>query len=164
VTVIRPAKILDLKKLDQLSKQAASRDYGFYSRPVQQAIAARNSWQALLIGHLTRRRNILVAQHQGCPVGFLVGTPNNDGVAIVHWLYIDPEFRGGGMARELLDDFERRLAGVPVHKIMLWTEIAAGYYRRIGWEEVAVLPNHWWGKDFSLFVKTIKTANRKTNG
>lgn len=154
--IVRQAKILDLRKLGRLSRRAAEGDYGFYPHPVQETIAARNSWRALLVGHITKRRCVLVAADKGQPVGFLVATPNNDGVAIIHWLYVDPLARGGGIAKQLLDQFEGSLSVAGVHKVMLWTEIAAGYYRRLGWEEVAVLQDHWWGKDFSLLTKQIK--------
>jgi ribosomal protein S18 acetylase RimI-like enzyme len=153
--VIRSARLSDLAALDSLSRHASKTAYGFYPDHIQRQIARRNSWRPLLTGMLLRRRTVLVCFEDGRPVGLLIGTPDNDGVGVIQWLYVHPDVRGRGSARQLIDEFERRLP-LSVHKMMVWTEIAADYYRKLGWDEAVKLDNFWWGEDFTILTKPVK--------
>jgi GNAT superfamily N-acetyltransferase len=147
---VRLAGLVDLPRLAELSKQASATDYGFYPQPIQRQIARSHDITRLLVGSIRRGQLILTAGRPA--VGFITGSPNINRVAVINWLYVHPSARGQGLARQLLDDFDRRL-DPSVHKVMLWTEIAPDYYRHLGWQEEAKLPNHWWGRDFFIFAR-----------
>lgn len=148
---IRPAKFSDLLQLGRMAKDAASSDYSIYSLRQQQVIAKRNGAMALLRALAGQSRPVLVAE-QGKIVGVLAGVSDIDSVAIVNWLYVSPEYRGQQVAQKLLKAFEIQLPA-NVHKMMVWTEIAGDYYQKLGWKKEAVLPNHWWGKEFVILAK-----------
>ena len=153
---VRPATWWDLPASLRQTVASVRQDYGFYPPSVQQQIMARNSLGSLARTKLHRNRLILAAVYQGQLAGQLIGVLDSDNVAIINWLFVDPALRGGGVGRALLEDFEARLRDLPVHKMMLWTEVAAEYYKKLGWIEEAVLPRHWWGQDFSVLAKYIK--------
>ena len=153
---IRPAKLTELPIVSRGAARAVREDYGFYPIGVQRTISARNSLLPLFAAWRHPNRQILVAVDEwGIIHGQLIGTYNADDVAIVHWLYVAPEGRKGGVARQLLAEFENEVRLWNVPKIMLWTEIAAEYYHKIGWTEEAKLPDHWWGETFYVFSKYL---------
>jgi GNAT superfamily N-acetyltransferase len=154
---IRGARFVELPAISRQVERAVAEDYGFYPPGVRRTIAARNGWRPLFATWRHPNRRILVAVDKFDVIqGQLIGTYNADDVAIVHWLYVAPEGRKGGMARKLLGQFESEVRLWGVEKVMLWTEIAPGYYEKIGWVQEAKLPNHWWGQDFYVFSKYLK--------
>ena len=80
-------------------------------------------------------------------------------MALVYSLYVDKDERGSGIGKLLLEYFESEIVPADIEKIMLWTEIAAPYYRKLGWREVAELPDHWWGQTFWIFVKDTQARS-----
>lgn len=152
---IRRAAFSDLPALSRLSRQGAEEDYQLHPPKVRQIIAERHSARPMLLAMLRGGRAIIVAETEDALIGLLVGTPNSDGVGVVQWLYVAPEGRGGGVAGKLLESFEKAAKAAGSHKLMAWTEVAAAYYKKIGWVEEVKLPNHWWGKDFSIMGKDL---------
>lgn len=152
---VRRARLSDLSRLGQLSRDGAEADYQLHPPEVRALIARRHSTKPLLFALIRTGRVILVGEVAGKVQGLLVGTPNSDGVGVVQWLYVAPGGRSHGMARRLLSSFEDIARQSGSHKLMAWTEIASGYYQKIGWTEEVKLPNHWWGKDFSIVAKYL---------
>lgn len=152
---IRRADILDLPRIAKLTHKVVRRDYKFYSPDIRRKIISRYTGRALAASMIRGRRQVYIAESPINLAGVLITTANIDGVAVVHWLAVRPNLRGQGIAQDLLGAFEDRLKPLPVHKIMLWTEVAAGYYEKLGWTKEAVLPNHWWGQDVSLLCKYL---------
>lgn len=152
---LRRADILDLPRIARLTHQVVKRDYDFYPPEIRRKIISRYTGRAMASSMIRGRRQVLLAETSNNLAGILVTTANIDGVAVVHWLAVGARHRGQGIAQQLLDNFEQQLVAHPVHKIMLWTEVAAGYYEKIGWRKEAVLPNHWWGQEVSLLVKYL---------
>ncbi|HVE80931.1 MAG TPA: GNAT family N-acetyltransferase [Candidatus Dormibacteraeota bacterium] len=157
--MIRPAKVRDLTAVSKLAAQSIENDYGFYPPHVKQQLKARNSKRSLLTTIIRRQRLILVAEDNGRIVGYIIANPNNDSVALVYSIYVDGAARKKGIGRALLNEFEKQYVKPPVSKIMVWTEIAPDYYRRLGWSEEAGLKNHWWGQDWVIFVKPVNNKN-----
>ena len=157
---IRPARLSDIRQIASLSRQSVATTYNFYDKQIQKILLKRQSAPRLLHTVLRHLRVVLVAARGQTVVGYLVGTPANDGVALVYSLYVDKEERGSGMGGQLLSYFETRVVPDYISKIMLWTEVAAPYYRKLGWRETAELPNHWWGQTFWIFVKDVQPRPR----
>ncbi len=139
-----------------LAAESARTDYGFYPPEIQTLIAKRGGIAPLLRSRLRLSRLVLVALQRDQVIGYLVASPTVDGIAVVHSLYVTGAARNSGTGRKLLTDLESRLKNRGVHKIMLWTEIAADYYQKLGWIRAADLPNHWWGQDFVIMVKPLE--------
>ena len=152
---IRPATYADLPAISRLASRSVTSDYGFYPAEVQRIIRARNSVRRLALTKLRRLRAIYVASVGERILGYLVATPNNDDVALVYSLYVSPEARGLGLGAGLIEHFEATAVRPPVRRMMVWTEIADGYYTRLGWRLAAELPDHWWGQTFYIFVRDI---------
>ncbi len=159
-TTIRPARLSDIRQIAALSRQSVATTYNFYDRDIQRILLKRQSAPRLLNTILRRLRIILVAARGESVVGYLVGTPANDGVALVYSLYVDKDERGTGVGGQLLGYFETKVVPDYISKIMLWTEVAAPYYRKLGWRQTAELPDHWWGQTFWIFVKDTQPKPR----
>ena len=149
------AGLADLPAVARQARRAATEDYGFYPAEVQATIAGRNALKPLIAAWRDPNRLIIGAWQNNVLMGNLIGTLDTDGIASVHWIYVAPEGRGSGLAKQLLQAFEDEVRRRNVPKIMLWTEIAPDYYRKIGWVEEAFLPNHWWGQTFFIFAKYL---------
>ena len=59
-------------------------------------------------------------------------------------LFVEPEFRGRGLARALLDAVRADLAGMGVETLYLVTDHTE-FYERCGWQFVGWGPRHRWG-------------------
>lgn len=152
---IRRANLFDLPLIAGLTQRVVKRDYHFYAPEIQRKIIRRYTGRALASSMIRGHRLVLVSTRKNRLTGVLVTTANADGVAVVHWLAVRSSERGKGVGRQLLQAFEVYLNPLPVHKIMLWTEVAAPYYEKLGWKKETVLPNHWWGQEVSLLTKSL---------
>jgi GNAT superfamily N-acetyltransferase len=57
-------------------------------------------------------------------------------------MVVRPDFRGAGVGRRLLGELERFAAGHSVERLWVWTESAAGFYERCGWERHGEVVEH----------------------
>ncbi len=156
MAAVRVAKLRDVNGITRLARESITKAYNFYPPDIKRQLTARNSRSSLAKTILLKRRLILAAIYDGKILGYLIGQPNTDGIALVYSLYVSDDHRTKGLGRLLLNDFEARLGG-GVKKIMVWTEIAPDYYRKLGWAEEAKLSDHWWGQDWVIFSKSLKT-------
>lgn len=161
---IRTPTFKELLSLPKLFKKAVYEDYTFYGKNVQESIIRRYSFKHLLRAYVSERRILLIASTDTDIVGVIVGIITPDGLGMVNWIYVVPQFRNGGVAREMLTETEKIFRKMGAHKVMIATEIAPEFYKRMGYEQEGLLKKHWWGKDFYIFTKYLKetTANKKS--
>ena len=156
ITIKEPG-IFDVFKLPRIFYKAVDEDYAFYGKKVQKKILDRNSLWRLLVAKLRQNRIILTSSKQTNDiVGVLLGVVSLDGVGIVNWLYVLPEYRKEGIARKMLSKVEKIFLQRGCHKLVVTSEIASDFYRKIGYKKEGLLKNHWWGKDFYIFSKVLK--------
>lgn len=158
---VRQPTIKELLALPKLFKKAVYEDYTFYEEKVQKNIISRYSLKHLLRAYLSERRILLVASDDIDIFGVLVGIISPDGLGMINWIYVHPKFRKGGVASELLTNTEQIFKEKNSHKIMIATEIAPEFYKKMGYDQEGLLKKHWWGKDFYIFTKYLK--DKKTN-
>lgn len=148
--------VFDIFKLPPMFRKAVYEDYAFYDKKVQKTILNRNSLWRLLTAKLNNNRIILTGSNRGGDVvGVLLGAVGLDGVGVVNWLYVLPEYRKEGLARKMLSKVEKEFLQRGCHKLVVTSEIASGFYRKIGYKKEGLLKNHWWGKDFYIFSKVL---------
>lgn len=156
-TVIGVPGILDVFKLPSMFHKAVNEDYAFYDDSVRKLILERNSLWHLLTARINPKRIILTGNKKGSGhIGIILAAVNSDGVGIVNWLYVLPKYRKKGIAHMLLSEVEKKLLQRGCHKLVVSTEIAYKFYRKIGYAQEGKLKNHWWGKDFYIFSKFLK--------
>ena len=102
---------------------------------------------------------VFVAKSDENIVGFVIASLD-DGLIWIDWIGVDSEFRGKGIAKQLLNHIEQYAKDNKVHKIwcdcrtnnslaqMLW--VSAGY------NKITTLINHWHGQDFYLWEKPLQ--------
>lgn len=155
--VIRVPKFLDIIRLPQLFLRAINEDYSFYNKAARKKILNRNSLFHLLTAKINSNRVILVCNTKDKDqVGVLLGALGPDGVGIVNWLYVIPEFRKNKIASNLLLRTEKEFKQKGCHKLTVSTEIAQKFYKKMGYTLEGKLKNHWWGEDFYIFSKFLK--------
>lgn len=156
-TNIKEPGVIEVFSLPTLFRKAVNEDYAFYDKKVQKAILDRNSLWHLLVAKLRQNRIILTGSNrEGNIIGVLLGAVSLDGIGVVNWLYVLPEYRKKGLAGKLLSKAEKEFLQTYCHKVVVTTEIASGFYRKIGYKKEGLLKNHWWGKDFYIFSKVLK--------
>lgn len=149
--------VFDVFKLPPMFRKAVYEDYAFYNKKAQKTILDRNSLWHLLAAKLNKDRIILTGSNrEGNILGVLLGSLSLDGVGTVNWLYVLPEYRKKGIARKMLSKVEKDFLKRGCHKLIVTSEIASGFYRKIGYKREGLLKNHWWGKDFYIFSKFLK--------
>lgn len=104
---------------------------------------------------------VFVAKSDENIIGFIIASLD-DGLIWIDWIGVDSEFRGKGIAKQLLNHIEQYARDNKVHKIwcdcrtnnslaqMLW--VSAGY------NKITTLINHWHGQDFYLWGKLLQSC------
>ncbi|GHE72721.1 N-acetyltransferase [Camelimonas fluminis] len=68
-------------------------------------------------------------------------------------LYVDPEFRGAGYGRQLVEELEAFAAANCIHQLSLYTSNASGLFASLGWKTVETFDEG--GKQFSIMRKRL---------
>ncbi|RYE81037.1 MAG: GNAT family N-acetyltransferase [Hyphomicrobiales bacterium] len=101
----------------------------------------------------TPPRNLWVAERAGTIVGsiFVMGSDGLPGSAQLRMLYVEPEARGLGIGRTLVDQCVSFARGAGYERMRLWTHTIQQSARRLyagaGFKVVETEPHHAFGKD-----------------
>jgi GNAT superfamily N-acetyltransferase len=123
------------------------RDLAEYEKLSEEVVATEDGLRESLFGE-RRYAEVLIAEHDGAPAGFALFFHNfstflgRPGIYLED-LYVRPEFRGGGIGKQLL----ARLAHLAVERgcgrlewwVLDWNEPSIGFYRQLG----AVAMDDW---------------------
>lgn len=148
--------IIDIFRLPGMFTKALFEEYKMYDEQTKKRILQRHSLLHLLIARFKPDRVILLAAMEKRGIAVVLGTYSSDGVGIVHWIYVLPEYRKKNVAKRMLLQMEQEFLKRNCHKLTVTTEVAWEFYRKIGYKQEAFLKNHWWGEDFYFFSKFLK--------
>ena len=118
-----------------------------YEKLSEEVVATEDGLRESLFGE-RRYAEVLIAEHDGAPAGFALFFPNfstflgSPGIYLED-LYVRPEFRGGGIGKQLLV----RLAQLAVERgcgrlewwVLDWNKPSIGFYKQLG----AVAMDDW---------------------
>ncbi len=103
-----------------------------------------------LKAHDPTRERCWVAEREGEILGSVFVVDAGDGVAKLRLLYVEPNARGGGLGRRLVDEALRFAARAGYRKMTLWTNdilvAARRIYEATGFRLVASEPHRSFGK------------------
>ncbi len=153
--IVQPS-LLDLLSLPRLFRKAVHEEYKVYDKKTRRRIVERHTLKHLLIARYKPGRIMFLALYDNTCVGVLLASHSSDGIGIINWIYVLPKFRKKNIAKKLLSRIEKEFVHFGCHKLIVTTEVAQAFYRKIGYLEEAVLKRHWWQKDFYLFYKFLK--------
>lgn len=124
--------------------------------------ALQSYWQAWTVETIGRcaqnARQVLLAVWDGTePVGLLLGTPPEGGVATIIWMLVAGKYRSQGIGGRMFKEACTRYKAIDCHKVKLTvpTEAAKKFYEKQGMVVEGFHPNHWWGKDFWSMGKQL---------
>lgn len=94
------------------------------------------------------------------PIGLLLGTAQEGGVATIAWLIVAAEHQKAGIGRALFAAACERYVALGLHKVILTApnETACAFYRHLGMQEEGHHPDHWWHIDFWSFGYPLDNA------
>lgn len=153
--IVQPS-LIDILSLPGLFRKAVHEEYKVYDRETRRRIVERHSLIHLLIARYKPGRTMLLALHDKTCVGVLLASHSSDGIGIINWIYVLPKYRKRNIAKKLLARVEKEFIKYNCHKLIVTTEVAQSFYRKIGYTQEAILKKHWWNKDFYLFYKSLK--------
>jgi len=95
------------------------------------------------------RQQLWIAERDGHIVGCIAIVPVSETIAQLRWYLVEPNSRGLGLGRRLLDDAISFSHQSGYSHIILWTEgsllAAARMYERTGFRKTESKPGHLWG-------------------
>lgn len=153
--IICEPTVKEMLSLPKMFDKAVDEDFVLYDKHTRQRIKNRYSLFHLLMAKYRPGRLLLLAMRKSECIGLLLASYTSDGVGVVHWVYVSPEHRKKGVAKNLLTEAEEKFKAHNCHKAVGTTELAQKFYQNVGYVQEAVLKNHWWGKDFFLYRKYI---------
>lgn len=97
-----------------------------------------------------RRERIWICEHENKIIGFLLLISRSESCAQLRYFYLEPEFRGIGLGKKLMNLFLDFLRKAGYKSSYLWTTnelfAAASLYRRHGYELTEEKPSTSFGK------------------
>ena len=135
----------DLGAVVQLHGVLYAREYGFDS-----------TFEAYVAGPLaefvlrrSERDRFWIAERGGRLAGCVAIVAANEREAQLRWFLVDPECRGLGLGKRLLEEAVAFSRANGYHCVLLWTvsalAAAARLYRAVGFEKVEERPGARWG-------------------
>lgn len=138
---IRPAEPRDRPAVRDVARRSLQESYSLGPREITTAIDEWYDEQSLESAIRDETYTLLVATRDGQVVGFAESHHSEDGTtATLLWLHVDPEYRGEGVATELFEETEQRVADEGVDHLdgRVLEDNADGnaFYEELGYEQV----------------------------
>lgn len=145
---IRPAKMGELGIIAHQHMEFYVREYQF-----------DDTFEHYLFEGMTRflknreseKGQVWVADHNGMVVGSIAIDHEDDKTAMLRWFLVDPEFRGAGLGRRLMDEAMEFCRMNLYHRIFLWTfsdlRSARQLYELYGFSPTEEKRHTIWGKE-----------------
>ncbi|WP_033070278.1 bifunctional helix-turn-helix transcriptional regulator/GNAT family N-acetyltransferase [Thalassospira australica] len=104
-----------------------------------------------LAGHDPKREGCWIAEHDGKPVGSIMLVRESDTVAKLRILFVEPDARGLGIGKHLVDHCIAFAKQAGYREITLWTNAnlhaARKIYQKVGFTLINEEPHHSFGHD-----------------
>jgi ribosomal protein S18 acetylase RimI-like enzyme len=104
----------------------------------------------------------LIAEDDGTMIGFVVGfvSPSAPGEGYIHFVAVDPGYRGRGIARRLYDEFIERVKPQGCRLLHAITapvnETSIAFHRRMGFDVQGPVPDYNGpGRDMMVFTRSL---------
>lgn len=112
-------------------------EFDYYSEQKLAKVRSQHQIPSLLKACIDSRRIIYTTKEGSKIVGYLIGHNQAEQSFSLDWLYIEPKYRGQGLAKALLEKLEQDLSARGLVKIELISYNAGRYYQRLGYQFVS---------------------------
>jgi len=128
---------------------------GYSSRAIEAAIIT--PWE--IAERLAAGGHILVAEVDGQIIGTATGLEEHESLHVCS-VAVHPDYQGGGVARQLMEELEALARSLGCHKLFLqtaWAMIEAmALYESLGYQREGYQPRHFYGEDFISYGKVLE--------
>ncbi len=116
--------------------------------------------QLFLVYHYLAPDLFLVAECEGRVVGYSVGVVEGREKGHLMSIAVDEAYRGRGLGRALIREFESRVRAAGASKVILEVSVknrvAISLYKKLNYKVVGILPNYYpSGEDAYLMLKEL---------
>jgi ribosomal protein S18 acetylase RimI-like enzyme len=152
---IKKVPIRHTKSLNKLFNYALISDFGYFNNSYLETVSRANRPLKLATAIIHPSRLVLGVYNSSGLVGYSISTIQPNQTAYLFWLYINPNLRGEGIGKQLLNDTESHLLAKKVTLLELVTHNQAEFYLRQGFEKNQVLPDYLAGVDMYAMKKRL---------
>jgi len=106
-----------------------------------------------------KEKHVFLAKEGNTPIRGVLSMNVRSGVMYISSLIVSKDWRRKGIGTKLMNECETWAKEHSVHKAYLYTENVtggAGFYRKMGFEELGTLPNFYNKMDFTIFSKDLE--------
>jgi len=157
--IIRPMKPTEATPVAALFKKIVS-SLRYYNLRARKNEVERYTALNLKVKIAQDKRSVLVAYDGYDLVGFCFSRWD-DFTVWLEWFGVNPESRRKGVGRALLSALEKTLPRRKAHKVWCDCRTSNLKSKKIlsssGYKIIGVVRNHWYGQDFILWHKIIKS-------
>jgi ribosomal protein S18 acetylase RimI-like enzyme len=154
--VIRSLTLQDKDQYMDLFTQMLSIDFRMYSEKTKQFLIKNKDHD--FDSEVASERFFYFGAFQDTKlVAITNGMSIEGGVATCVWLLVYPDFQHQGIGKKLLQTMEAALIKNGIHSVHLYSsKWNNSYYEKMGFEQVGLYKNAWYGSSDYLYAKTIQ--------
>ena len=131
----------------------------YYNDSARQSYLSDFTTEKIEISIAQNSRNFQLAFVESQLAGICIDRPDDD-LLWLEWFIVHPAYRRRGIASSLLGKLEQVAQQKKCHKI--WCDSRSenieslAVLSRIGYRQICLLQNHWFGQDYFLWEKLVR--------
>ena len=133
---IRPIKLGGVLRLRKLFKKALHQDFSYFPGENLEEVEMQNSIYRLAKASLSKKRIITGLYDNKVLVGYIIANIEDPRENYIFWMYVRPEFRGGGIGSMLFDETLNSMKLHGASSVYLITRDNEKFYKSFGFETI----------------------------
>lgn len=148
---VKRAQLHHASQLNKLFMQSVSEDFAYFSPSYRAMLKDQHTkWRFIRALASPETLFYIIVSPVGEPVGYNLMRRDSPKTAFLHWMYLDPRWRGRGHGAAIVSEALSQLSNRGVQELRLVTHNKAAFYEKLGFNITSTLPIRLGGVEMCL--------------